>query len=62
MGRAALDRAAGRHQRLSDHLPAEHPLPADLRAAAAVEIGFKLFEIENGQQLINGFGHHIPGS
>ena len=32
MGGAAIDRAAGRDQRLTDHLPTEHALPAGLGA------------------------------
>jgi len=62
MGRPSFDSSAGSDQCLSDHLSAKHPLPANLRAAAPVKIGFKLFKIENGQQFLNGFGHLILGS
>ena len=44
-------------QRLRDHLSAEDALPADLRAAAAVEIALELFEIENFQEIGDGGAH-----
>src|SRR5205814_4912503 len=42
--RAAVHSAAGRDQRLTDHLPAEHALPAILWATAAKKIHFKLLD------------------
>ena len=49
-----VDRAAGRHQRLADHLAAEHALPADLRRAAAEQVDLELLEVEDVQQVLNG--------
>src|ERR1700680_1482842 len=53
----AFDRAAGCDQRLADHLAAEDALPADLRAAAAKEIFFQRFEVENVEEILDGGGH-----
>jgi hypothetical protein len=36
---------------------AEHPLPTDLRAAAAEEVTLKLFELEDGEKIVNGARH-----
>ena len=57
MRRAALDGAAGRDQRLSDHLAAEHALPAVLRAAPAKEIHLELLEVEHIEHGLDGGGH-----
>src|SRR5208282_3319627 len=57
-GRHVLDRAAGRDQRLADDLPAEHPLPARLRRAAAKKIQFERLEIEDLDHLLDGGGGH----
>ena len=46
MRRPALHRAHRGHQRLPDHLAAEHALPADLRATAAEQVDVQFFEIE----------------
>ncbi|MGY4354676.1 hypothetical protein ACVW0J_001169 [Bradyrhizobium sp. i1.7.7] len=56
MRQPALDRAAGRNHRLPDHLAAEHPLPARLRAVAAEQIHLELFEVENRDQVDQAFG------
>jgi hypothetical protein len=48
---------AGCDERLADHLAAEHALPANLRTAAAKQVVLKLFEIEDGKQIVNGVGH-----
>ena len=49
---------AGRgDQRLADHLPAEHALPAALRALSAKQVHLELFEVENGEKIGNGAGH-----
>ena len=47
---APVDGAARGDERLADHLAAEHPLPADLRAAAAIQVVLELFEIEDGRR------------
>jgi len=52
-----FDGAAGRHHRLPDHLPAEHPLPARLRAVAAEHVHLDRFEVENGEQVNQALGH-----
>ena len=54
---AHVDGAAGGDQRLADHLPAEHALPADLRRAAAEQVHLELLEIEDGEQVLDGGGH-----
>src|SRR5688500_18071065 len=57
MRQAALDGAAGRDHRLPNHLAAEHPLPARLRAVAPEQVHLELFEIENGNQVNQAHGH-----
>ena len=47
-------RARGGDQRLADHLPAEHPLPADLRAFPAKQTGFQPLDIEEGRGELAG--------
>ncbi len=48
--------ALRRHQRLGDDLAAEHPLPAGLRAEAAIQVLLDRLDIENGDQLLHGGG------
>jgi hypothetical protein len=55
--RQIFDRAAGRHQRLADHLAAEHPLPAVLRRAPAEQIELERLQVENFQQSFDGGRH-----
>ena len=55
--RHVVDGAAGRDQRLADHLAAEHPLPVRLRRAAAKQVHLKRLEIENIDDFLNGGGH-----
>ena len=50
--RHILDRAAGGYQRLADHLPAKHALPARLRRTAAEEIHLESLEVENGENVL----------
>jgi hypothetical protein len=57
MGLASVHGAAGRDQRLPDHLASEHPLPADLRAPAPEEIDLELLEIEDCEEVGDGAGH-----
>ncbi len=57
MRQAALDGAACRHHRLTDHLAAEHPLPARLRAVAAEHVHLDRLEIEDGNQVNQAVGH-----
>jgi hypothetical protein len=42
---------------LPDHLPAEHPLPADLRAQPAEQILLQRFDVEDGEKLIESAAH-----
>ena len=56
---AAVDRAIGGDQRLADHLPAEHALPADLRAHAAKQIHLERLDVENGEELVEGAAHDV---
>ncbi len=57
MRQPALDGAAGSDHRLPDHLAAEHPLPARLRAVAAEQIHLELFEVEDRNEVDQAFGH-----
>ena len=57
MRRPAIDRAGGGDQRLPDHLPAEHALPAHLRTAAPKQVDLERFEVEHGQQVLDGRRH-----
>jgi hypothetical protein len=57
MRRTAFDGAAGRDQRLPDHLAAEHALPAILRRAPAKEIHFELLDVEHIEHGLDGSGH-----
>ena len=51
-----VDGAAGRDQRLADHLAAEHPLPGHLRRAPAEQVHLELFEVEDVEEGLDG-GH-----
>ena len=55
MGRppGGVDGPAGSDQGLTDHLPAEDALPADLRRAAAKQIYLELFEVEDAQEVLD---------
>ena len=53
----ALDGAAGGDQGLTDHLPAEYARPAGLRRAAAEQVDFERFEVEDLQESRDGDGH-----
>ena len=53
----AFHRAAGRDQSLTDHLPAEHALPSDLRRAPAKQVHFERFEVEDFEEFLDGGGH-----
>ncbi|MGY4366733.1 hypothetical protein ACVW1A_002798 [Bradyrhizobium sp. LB1.3] len=57
MRQPALHGAAGRNHRLSDHLAAEHPLPAGLGAVAAEQVHLELFEVEDRNEVDQAFGH-----
>ena len=57
MRQPSFNRAASRHHRLSDHLTAEHPLPARLRAVAAEHVHLDRFEIEDRNEVDQSFGH-----
>ncbi|MNL36987.1 hypothetical protein D3C87_1591070 [compost metagenome] len=48
-----IDRSLRRHQRLRDHLPTEHALPADIRARAAIKIVLQLLQIERLDELFH---------
>ena len=57
MSRAIFDSAIGGDQSLPNHLPAEHALPAGLRAQASEQILLQCLEIENGEELIESLAH-----
>ena len=50
----------GRHQRLAENLPAEHPLPADLRAEAPEKVDLERFQIEQTHKLVEGTLSFVP--
>ena len=52
--RQVVDGAAGRNQRLTNDLAAEHPLPALLRRAATKQVHLDRLEIENGDEILDG--------
>jgi len=54
---AGIDGAHGRNEGLSDDLAAKDPLPADLRRAAAEQVHFERFEVEDIEQVLYGGGH-----
>jgi hypothetical protein len=58
-GRHVLDGAASGNERLADDLPAEYPLPARLRRAAAKQITFERLEVENVDQILNSGSHAV---
>src|SRR4051794_33474160 len=53
----ALYGSACGHHRLPDHLAAEHPLPARLRAVAAEQVYLYRLEIEDRDKIDQSFGH-----
>ena len=53
LGRHRADRG---HQGLAEHLPAEHALPALLRAAAAKQVIFQRLQVQYGEQVLDGAG------
>ena len=57
MREPAFHRPAGRDQCLTDHLPAEHALPSDLRRAPAKQVHFERLDIEDFEELLDGGGH-----
>src|SRR6478736_5289998 len=57
MRQPAFDGAARGHHCLSDHLPAKYPLPTRLRAVAAKQVHLERFEVENGNEVDQSFGH-----
>jgi hypothetical protein len=50
---AVLHGAAGRDQRLADHLAAEHPLPAVLGRAPAEQVHLERLEIEGCEEFLD---------
>ncbi len=52
-----VDGAAGRDQRLADHLAAEHPLPRHLRRAPAEQVHLELLEVEDFEKVLDCGGH-----
>ena len=50
---ALLHRAIGGDQGLSDHLSAEHALPAHIRAVTAKQVHLDLLEIEQVDQVLD---------
>jgi hypothetical protein len=57
MREPSFDGALCRDQGLPDHLPAEHALPADLRAQATKQVDLERFEIENRKELFQRAAH-----
>ena len=59
---AILDGAGCRHQRLTEHLPAEDLRTADVAARPAVHVHLEAFEIEQDQQVSEGGVHGTSGN
>src|SRR6516164_20219 len=57
MRQPVFDGTARGHHGLPDHLPAKYPLPARLRAVAAKHVHLECFEVENGNEVDQSFGH-----
>ena len=57
VGLAALHRAARGHQRLPDHLPAEHRAAAEVCALSAEEVDLELLQVELPDELLQGLAH-----
>src|SRR5215468_426792 len=55
--RNRVHRAAGRNQRLANHLAAKHALPPDLRRTPAKQIYLDGLEIKDSEQILYGGGH-----
>ena len=49
----AVHRANGGHERLAQHLPAEHALPRLLRAAAAKQVILQPLQVQNGEEAVD---------
>ena len=60
MGVAAGDGALGRDQRLGQHLPAEHPLPAVQRRMADEPVVARRRKVEQGDEFVSGHGAPDP--
>src|SRR5690606_13490184 len=48
---AAVDRAAGRSQRLAEHLPPEHSAAADVAALAAKQVVLEPLELQKTEEI-----------
>ena len=54
---AGIDSTDRRDESLPDHLTTKDPLPADLRRAAAEQVHFERFEVEDIEQVLYGGRH-----
>lgn len=57
MSEACVDGAARGHERLAQHLPAKHTLPAVLRTATAKQVDLEVLEVEQIEQVVEGLAH-----
>src|SRR6185312_2182692 len=57
MREAAVHRAIGGDQGLADYLPAEHALPADLRAQTSEQVLLEPLDIEDCEELVERAAH-----
>jgi hypothetical protein len=57
MRKAAVHRAIGGDQSLTDYLPAEHALPADLRAQTSEQVLLEPLDIEDCEELVERAAH-----
>ena len=57
---SGIEGSDSRHQRLADHQATKHPLPADLRALAAIEVLFDRFKIEYVNEIGDSVLHDCP--
>ena len=58
MDEALLDGAAGRHQRLREHLAAEDAVAPIVRALPAKQVEFEILEVEEFQQALQIESQH----
>src|SRR4029078_1496406 len=57
MREAAVPRGIGGDQGLADYLPAEHALPADLRAQTSEQVLLEPLDIEDCEELVERAAH-----
>ena len=54
-----VDGPARGHERLREHLPAEHSTGSDVPVAAAIDVDLERFEIEEVEEIGERYGHFL---